>query len=104
MVTNFQKIKKLRLWYLLLPPGKKIYFFVSPKQNILTDLYISSFTSSFLELTVMEFREILCFKRKPMFLGFSLFICSFCSFGFSFFSLFIWVFIFRFGFFFKLFL
>lgn len=39
---------------LLLPPGKKIYCFVSPKQNILTDLYISSFTSFFLELTVME--------------------------------------------------
>lgn len=64
MVINFQKIKKWRLWYLLLPPEKKIYCFVSPKQNILTDLYTSSFISSLMELTMMEFREVLCFPRE----------------------------------------
>lgn len=87
MGTNFQKIIIIKkLWYLLLPPGREIYCFVSPKQNILTDLYTSSFTSSFMELTIIEFREVLYFPRENpcRFFGFCLFICDFCLLGFFF--------------------
>lgn len=96
MGTNFQKIIIIKkLWYLLLPPGREIYCFVSPKQNILTDLYTSSFTSSFMELTMIEFREVLYFPREiGKFLGFvCLFVIFVCLVFFFYLAWFFYVFV-----------